>query len=190
MPSKISRSKQAKWRRKWQSTSVLLPGKFHGWRSLVGYSSCGRNESDTTEQLHFLSFYSSFWRRKWQPIPVFLPEECHGRRGLMGYSLWSCKESETTKQLTHIHTHKQAKRIKHRAHFQEDNFNREVQLSVKKKKHPEIGAIWWFIRDMQIRSSTRYPVTSIKMVIIIKKSTDNNSYNRVKKRGPSDANSH
>ena len=133
MPSKISRSKQAKWRRKWQSTSVLLPGKFHGWRSLVGYSSCGRNESDTTEQLHFLSFYSSFWRRKWQPIPVFLPEECHGRRGLMGYSLWSCKESETTKQLTHIHTHKQAKRIKHRAHFQEDNFNREVQLSVKKK---------------------------------------------------------
>ena len=26
------------WRRKWQSTLVLLPGKFHGQRSLVGYS--------------------------------------------------------------------------------------------------------------------------------------------------------
>ena len=26
------------WRRKWQSTSVLLPGKSHGQRSLVGYS--------------------------------------------------------------------------------------------------------------------------------------------------------
>ena len=26
------------WRRKWQPTPVLLPGKFHGWRSLVGYS--------------------------------------------------------------------------------------------------------------------------------------------------------
>ena len=26
------------WRRKWQSTPVFLPGKFHGWRSLVGYS--------------------------------------------------------------------------------------------------------------------------------------------------------
>ena len=26
------------WRRKWQPTPVLLPRKFHGWRSLVGYS--------------------------------------------------------------------------------------------------------------------------------------------------------
>ena len=40
-------------RRKWQSTPVLLPGKSHGQRSLVGYSPWGRKESDTTEQLHF-----------------------------------------------------------------------------------------------------------------------------------------
>ena len=33
--------------------AVLLPGKSHGWRSLVGYSPWGREESDTTEQLHF-----------------------------------------------------------------------------------------------------------------------------------------
>ena len=33
--------------------SVLLPGKSHGWRSLVGDSPWGRTESDTTEQLHF-----------------------------------------------------------------------------------------------------------------------------------------
>ena len=26
------------WRRKWQPTPVLLPGKSHGWKSLVGYS--------------------------------------------------------------------------------------------------------------------------------------------------------
>ena len=33
---------------------VLLPGKSHGWRSLVGWSpSWGREELDTTEQLHF-----------------------------------------------------------------------------------------------------------------------------------------
>ena len=43
------------WRRKWQPTPVLLPGKFHGLRSLVGYSSWGHKESDTTERLHFLS---------------------------------------------------------------------------------------------------------------------------------------
>ena len=40
-------------RRQWQLTSVLLPGKSHGWRSLVGCSPWGRDESDTTEQLHF-----------------------------------------------------------------------------------------------------------------------------------------
>ena len=41
------------WRRKWQSTPVLLPRKSHGQRSLAGYSPRGRKESDTTEQLHF-----------------------------------------------------------------------------------------------------------------------------------------
>ena len=34
-------------------TPVLLTGKSHGWRSLVGCSPRGRKESDTTEQLHF-----------------------------------------------------------------------------------------------------------------------------------------
>ena len=33
-----------------------LPGKSHGWRSLVGYSPRGCNESDTTEQIHFQGF--------------------------------------------------------------------------------------------------------------------------------------
>ena len=42
------------WRRKWQSTPIFLPGKFHGWRSLVGYSPQGCKESDTAERLHFL----------------------------------------------------------------------------------------------------------------------------------------
>ena len=34
-------------------TAVLLPGKSHGWRSLVGCSPWGWQESDTTERLHF-----------------------------------------------------------------------------------------------------------------------------------------
>ena len=37
-------------RRKWPPTPVLLPGKSHGRRSLVGYS---LKESNMTEQLHF-----------------------------------------------------------------------------------------------------------------------------------------
>ena len=39
------------WSRKWQPTPVFLPGKFHGQRSLVGYSPWGHKELDTTEQL-------------------------------------------------------------------------------------------------------------------------------------------
>ena len=34
-------------------TPVLLPGKSHGQRSLVGCSPWGRKESDMTERLHF-----------------------------------------------------------------------------------------------------------------------------------------
>ena len=41
------------WRRKWQPTPVFLPGKSHGWWSLVGYCPWGCKESDITEQLHF-----------------------------------------------------------------------------------------------------------------------------------------
>ena len=40
-------------RRQWQPTPVLLPGKSHGRRSLVGCSPWGRSELNTTERLHF-----------------------------------------------------------------------------------------------------------------------------------------
>ena len=40
-------------RRRWHPTPVLLPGKPHGWASLVGCSPWGREELDTTELLHF-----------------------------------------------------------------------------------------------------------------------------------------
>ena len=36
-------------RRQWHPTPVLLPGKSHGWRSLVGCSRWGCEESGTTE---------------------------------------------------------------------------------------------------------------------------------------------
>ena len=37
----------------WHPTPVLLPGKSHGRRSLVGCSPWGRQESDTTERIPF-----------------------------------------------------------------------------------------------------------------------------------------
>ena len=48
-----SRSLALYWRRQWHPTPVLLPGKSHGRRSLVGCSPWGREESDMTERLHF-----------------------------------------------------------------------------------------------------------------------------------------
>ena len=40
------------WRRRWHPTPVLLPGKSHGWWSLVGCSPWGRWRLDTTELLN------------------------------------------------------------------------------------------------------------------------------------------
>ena len=41
------------WRRKWHPIPVLLPGKSHGRRSLVGCNPWGHYKSDMTERLHF-----------------------------------------------------------------------------------------------------------------------------------------
>ena len=45
--------REEKGRRQWHPTPLLLPGKSHGQRSLVGCSPWGLEESDTTERLHF-----------------------------------------------------------------------------------------------------------------------------------------
>ena len=84
------------WRRQWHPTSVLLPGKSHGWGSLGGCSPWGHEESDTSGRLHFDFSHFMHWRRKWQPTPVFLPGESQGRGSLVGCRLWGHTESDTT----------------------------------------------------------------------------------------------
>ena len=56
-------------RRQWQPTPVLLPGKSHGWRSLVGCSPWGHEESDTTEWLHFHFSLSCIGEGNGKPTP-------------------------------------------------------------------------------------------------------------------------
>ena len=41
------------WRKQWHPTPVLLPGKSHGWRSLVGCSPWGLEESDRLSYFPF-----------------------------------------------------------------------------------------------------------------------------------------
>ena len=61
------------WRRVWQSTPIFLPGKFHGQRSLVGYSPWGHEELDTTEFTHTACRTSVLWPEiepgPWQWVP-------------------------------------------------------------------------------------------------------------------------
>ena len=45
------------WRRTWQPTPVFLPRKFHGQKSLVGYSPQGHKESHITEHKCFYSVF-------------------------------------------------------------------------------------------------------------------------------------
>ena len=47
--SLLSSPQQDERRKQWHPTPVLLPGKSHGRRSLVGCNPCSRKESDTTE---------------------------------------------------------------------------------------------------------------------------------------------
>ena len=46
------------WRREWQPTSVFLPGKSHGQRSLVGYSLWSHKESEMTDRLTLFNEHS------------------------------------------------------------------------------------------------------------------------------------
>ena len=58
--------------KEWQPTPVFLPGKSHGWRSLVGYSSWGHKESDTTERLHSLTQGTVEWEAPNSPTKVLV----------------------------------------------------------------------------------------------------------------------
>ena len=67
-------------RRQWQPTPVLLPGKSHGRRSLVGCSPWGHEESDTTEWLHFHLSLSYIGERNGNPLQCSCLENPRDRR--------------------------------------------------------------------------------------------------------------
>ena len=57
------------WRRQWQPTPVLLPGKSHGQRGLVGCSPWGHYQWDMTERLHFHFSLSCIGEGNGNPLP-------------------------------------------------------------------------------------------------------------------------
>ena len=83
-------------RRQWHPTPVLLPGRSHGPRSLVGCSPWGCLESDATEWLHFHFSLSCIGEGSGNPLQYSWPGESQGRRSLVGCHLWGRTESDTT----------------------------------------------------------------------------------------------
>ena len=81
--------------RQWQPTPVLLPGKSHGQRNLVGYSPWGHEELDRTDQLHFHFSLSCIGEGNGNPLQCSCLE--NPRDGsLVGCRLWGRIESNTT----------------------------------------------------------------------------------------------
>ena len=83
------------WRRQWHPTPVLMRGKSHGWRSLVGYSPWGLEESDMTERLHFHFSLSCTGEGNGSSLQYSCRE--NPRDGsLVGCRLWGHTELDTT----------------------------------------------------------------------------------------------
>ena len=80
-------------RRQWHPTPVLLPGKSHG-RSLVGCSLWGREESDTTERLHFPFSLSCLGEGNGNP-PQCSCLENPGDRGAWWAAVYGVTQSRT-----------------------------------------------------------------------------------------------
>ena len=86
---------EAKGRRQWHPTPVLLPGESHGRRSLAGYSPWGHKESDTTERLHFRFSRSCTGEGNGNLLQYSCLENPRDR-SLVGCCLWGRTESDTT----------------------------------------------------------------------------------------------
>ena len=82
-------------RRQWQPTPVLLPGKSHGWRSLVGYSPWGHEQSDMTERLHFHFSLACIGEGNGNPLQCSCLEN-HRDGGAWWAAIYGVAESDTT----------------------------------------------------------------------------------------------
>ena len=87
-------------RRQWHPTPVLLPGKSHGWRSLVGCSPWGLEEWDTTERPHFHFSLSCIGEGNGNPLQCSCLENPRDR-GAWWAAIYGAAQSRTRlKQLS------------------------------------------------------------------------------------------
>ena len=89
-------------RRPWHPTPVLLPGKSHGRRSLIGCSAWGYEESDTTERLHFHFSLSCIGEGNGNPLQCSCLENPRDGRD-WGAAIYGVAQSRT--RLKRLSTH-------------------------------------------------------------------------------------
>ena len=81
-------------RRQWHPTPVLLPGKSHGQRSLVGCSPWGCEETGTAEWLHFHFSLSRLGEGNGNPLQCSCLENPRGR-GAWWTAVYGVAQSRT-----------------------------------------------------------------------------------------------
>ena len=90
------------WRRKWHPTPVFLNGKFHGQRSLVGYSPQGRKESDITEHVRKMEqTLLLVFQQEWTSPKCWVLEDPTGLRNTFSFN--SCKPMNEILFLSPLH---------------------------------------------------------------------------------------
>ena len=82
------------WRRQWRPTPVLLSGKSHGRRNLVGYSPWGHEELDMTERLHFHFSLSCIGEGNGSPLQYSCLENLRDR-GAWWAAIYGVAQSRT-----------------------------------------------------------------------------------------------
>ena len=112
--SKFGVIQTSRRRRRWHPTPVLLPGKSHGQRSLVGCGPWGREESDMTERLPFHFSLSCIGAGNGNPLQCSCLENPRDRGAWWAsFRLWGRTESDMTEVTQQLSTSK-VRKIKQR----------------------------------------------------------------------------
>ena len=111
-------------RRRWHPTPVLLLGKSHGQRSLVGCGLWGLEESDTTEWLHFHFSFSCIGEGNGNPLQCSCLENPRDR-GAWWAAVYGVAQSRTWLKW----------------------------LSSSSSKSYQVSILWYYWRDKHINDS-------------------------------------
>ena len=87
-------------RRQWHPTPVLLPGKSHGRKSLVGCSPWDRWELDTTERLHLHFSLSCIGEGNGNPLQFSCLENPRGGGAWWASVCWVAQSRTRLKRLS------------------------------------------------------------------------------------------